>query len=829
MSTFFVVCNRFKKMSLYFMIICFFILFLSHNKYLFATYENYELDDNDIFIKIGEYGQNIKVDIQVIFFYEQYQTIMSNQIEMNYIIYRNDDIFKSDSALFDNTNYNLNEGGFIFEDCNENDYIIIKDVNDYINDEFNNQVKINVYVDDYLCDVSIKPNDLLNVVDIRDTGIVIELLESSTKLPTESNFVDLGGSYSIEYLLKNYNVFCFDDLQATHIIGPVIVGDEAYRTVEPSDHTGQLIVSDYSNGVVSYVDKILIQENSNFLEIGLNYGYDKAINYHFDTPVLYSNYKDNDFVSVYENWEHLYYFVDDYHYYLAPNSHGRGDVLQNDSFIDFSLAKDLLLEESISMKNNYDYIQVSPDLDTGYLSIKAGYSYLVTNADHLRALDIIYPDGFDPKTNLYPYNTNIFIDENNLVMSNTVFDSNQIITENNNSFMFSDDLYPLIDNQIHQFFPVILVNGIAFNGGGGIGQGIEFGDNGGVVFNMPNLELIPIALQPQTDILGHIIAPNNDFYNYTANDNGDSIWNGGNINGSVIVNSWNGGFMQMHMWPYDSQQPSLSIDNVEFEYVFNKVIENATISDYTFLFEMNLVSGTLTNYHFPITLENDKNGEVKINNIYFDEIGEYIFELKEINDSKDNIEYDENVYFIKVIVDEYDNELVITTITDVDDIVFQNEFKKELFFDIEFQKVESENYTGLSNAVFELVEVDLYLNEIKDTNIKCSSDSNGYIKFVDLDVSKLYRLEEISAPSGFSKVDGYWYISCFEVDGNLNIEINTSNENMMNILNYKILNDRIDFFIPSTGGSGTMIYVGFGTFLLLVDLLFLLKKEREKF
>ncbi|MGL5351977.1 MAG: hypothetical protein ACRDA5_01480, partial [Clostridium sp.] len=114
--------------------------------------------------------------------------------------------------------------------------------------------------------------------------------EENNKKPTTDTFTSLGGSYSIDYILRNYGVFSFKDITGSHVVGPLVAKEKVYKTdpngnsVEPINDS--LIVSDLSNNVLSYVGVVEKQKGENKPPFKMNHIYnpDKSV------PNFYTRY-----------------------------------------------------------------------------------------------------------------------------------------------------------------------------------------------------------------------------------------------------------------------------------------------------------------------------------------------------------------------------------------------------------------------------------------------------------------------------------------------------------------------------------------------------------
>lgn len=772
----------------------FFYLLYPHSIYATETIDeqSYSIEHDDFVVYIEEYNEEVLIDIQCLFSNDE-----QNPYEV--MLIRNDVVYCKDIVI---------EEQYMFKDCIPTDLLVIVGLSS------NKQVDVLCTSQNEFVQLSVLDN---HVESLYDEYIILS--ETDLTRPTEDTFISLGGCYDIAYLLENYNAFCFDELEGSHIIGPVVVQNEAYRTTIDGSQGGRLIVSDYSEGFSSYIGDITVQKEHKQTEVGLNYFYDYQLG-DFIAPTLYTKLDGNAFYTDDHGWYDMLYYVDDTNSYISPNNHGHGNVLQNDCFIDFDDARQLILEESKSWINQENVIEVSPDLNTGYLSIDAGYSYKVIHADYLRIIDIVFPDGYDATGNLFPYNTTIHIEEDSLLSSGMYFETYEITTTSNTTFTMPRDTYPMILDEVHQFFPVVLVNGIVFNGGGGHGDGFEFGDGSGVIFNMPNLNQNPIMFQQLSDILGHIVAPNNDFYNYYPVNDG-VMWGGGNLNGCVIANEFHAGIMEMHMWPYHEEYPNLEQLSVPITISALKELINNDLSLFTFDFKIELLSTHLAQYidcTFPIYTTSDSLGQIEFEEMIVNEVGQYVFLVSEVHGSYENIQYDTNMYKVVIVVENIEDKLVVSKTIynqfdelNTQEILFSNEYIH--YYDLEFYKVDAlEQSLFLEGATF------LLTNTVTYEEVIVTSTKEGIVYFDQLICGERYYLEEIEAPNGYYLIDGYWIIDSEYVDGEVVITIDQSNHTIQDISQGLIFNEKIDYTIPSTGGTGDLIYKQIGSVVIWLSL-----------
>lgn len=783
----------------------------------------YTQQKEDVIIEVGKYQSDVYFDLKVLLFFDGLDGYDSIAKTYEIMIIRNHSIIVDEEVIFNFDNFG---GSFLFEQCLPGDTLIIKDVLDVSSYKDTNQyILVQCFDELDLVDFIVNPNDYscINTSNV----VTVDLYDINLKRVTDDTFISNGGQYDLGYILNHYNVFSFNELEGTHIIGPVIVRDTALRTRINDQPGGRLVVSDYSQGVSSYIGNIKAQDYDT--EVSLNYYFDLS-DLSFITPILYTDFTNNLFHEDHSGWVKIINYVDEFFkHFIGPNNYGYGNILQNDYYIDFDNAKELLNDQSSHYMEHRDVLRVSPDLDSGYLAIDVGYNYIIENSEYLRVIDILFPEGYDPKNHLFEYNTNLHIEGTSLISSGMKFEEGTILTKNNTLFTMPTDVYPTINNQIHQYFPVVLVDGVAFDGGGGIGDGFEYGEGSGIVFNMPNLNSNPITFQQLSDIYGHIIAPNNDFYNYYPFE--DTFkWGGGNLNGGIICNSFHAGLMEIHMWPYNDN-PTLN-HGIELNIEALKKVEHGNIEDYVFTFELDLIEGNKENISttFPLYTTNQSNGYIQFDSFCINSVGTYSFSLKEVIEDVEGIVFDENIYVIQVEVIELDGvlefkEFVYLEQQGVEDILFINKIIQS--YDLFFTKVDAINGFVLEGAKFELKNT--VTNEIKTV----ISDDLGIISFNQLVYDVVYELREIKAPGGYYLIEGYWSIYKDSKDEMIYIE--SSNDSMDDIVDHKIINHQIQVVLPVAGGQGEQGYYQIGGVIVVIGLMvlrgfyFINKRERKEY
>ncbi|MGL5346391.1 MAG: SpaA isopeptide-forming pilin-related protein [Peptostreptococcaceae bacterium] len=672
------------------------------------------------------------------------------------------------------------------------------------------------------------------------------ILATPPKTPTNDTFTSIGGEYTIKYILQNYNIFSFSDIEATHVVGPIITRNKAYRTQgyqAGTSASSQLIASDFSNGKSSYVGTVeqLGQEDKG--KFALNYWFDKNQN---PPPNLYVSLSSNSVQNIPQWGNPKYFFYNSSgKQFTSPNATGQGGVLQNDNFINFDEARSSIIAQSQSMLTNSNNIEVSPDLETGYLKIEAGKKYRVKNANRLRVVDISYPKDYHPVTNPYPYSTNINIDGADLTSSGQSFKGFAPPVTQGNPEYITARTYTKIDGKDHYYFPIILINGKQFNGAEGMGPGFEYGKQNGVIWNMPYINTATsgkrVARENLSDILGHIVAPYMEFWNYD-NKNNQTSWNGGNINGGAIVEAWHGGFMESHQWSYDVDD-IIEPANVDLNFKAKKNFIDGNLNSQVFKFRLELFEGStvpngMVNKNIPQTITSDSSGNINFLPITFNKQGMYSLRVKEEipSSSTDNIIYDKSEYRLDITVvknasnpsqPRFEFTTNITQVIDKDgkvlnptqnvtDVVFNNKNKLKQSFTI--KKIDAGTEILLPGAVFDLYKANQSSGVIEGNpiinNITTGADGTILISNELLKVDTLYILKETKPPAGYV---GEKEIA-FYIKGSDGLFPNIQNKVVIkNGETIVIENERYVSQLPNTGGKGTKGYVLLGIFMVSVS------------
>lgn len=709
---------------------------------------------------------------------------------------------------------------YTFQNLQKGDILTIYDVpsKQYIG---NNQAEMNARImavssdEQYRVDeIKIAESDMVSI-DLSVNNLNERILDVP-KIETNNRFETIGGSYTFEHILGNYNIFSFENIEGTHIVGPIVAKNKVYRTKDNESGNGKLVAADYTEGVSSYAGIIDNIENTNEATFELNYAYDILQNQgvdKFNIPEFYTRLTEN-MVSKELEEEELYYFHKDGNKFLSPNLSGYGETLQSDNFINFEQARANLIQESNSKAQSSENIEVEPESETGYLKIEVGKNYVIKNAQDLRVIDFIYPKGYDPLENVYPKSTIINITGETLPTSGRIFKG----FSTDAGFWVTGDI-PLarINNEIHQYFPITLVNGKQFNGAQSIGEGFEHGKLNNIVFNLPNIKTKNgghkvILKHNMSDVLGHIVAPSAEFWNYD-----ESGWNGGNMNGSAIVDSWHAGTLESHMWPFKPNIISFIKKDVDTDAILPEA-------------EFELVEVVSRDDHTPVNPEvvfksiSDQNGEITFEGI----MSNKVYKMTEVK-APTGYEKPEGYWIVEVMDNEDKLDTNVISFGGAPEIgndnVIPNDKKSVLSFTI--IKTDEESGELLPNAVFDLFNADIEGNPEGEAIIKdIITDKNGVVNVEsgELKYDTLYVLVERVPPDGYIKGDNI----IFYIKGTDNLfqdisdKIIIENNGQMTITNSKEL-----YILPDTGGNGIYNNVLLGLAIILASSALINIKKRN--
>lgn len=159
------------------------------------------------------------------------------------------------------------------------------------------------------------------------------------------------------------------------------------------------------------------------------------------------------------------------------------------------------------------------------------------------------------------------------------------------------------------------------------------------------------------NIPGHMIMPQAEFWNYHEDSNGALVWEGGNINGSIIAKDFHSGLAEMHMWAYDGR----SENGTYFEAKAVKTV-NGNTPEESFQFTLEptggvdqVQAGNLNN-NFPLVATSDEEGNIYFSTLVFNVAGTYTYYIEEIiPEDTGTITYDRSKYELTVVVSEMED------------------------------------------------------------------------------------------------------------------------------------------------------------------------------
>lgn len=703
------------------------------------------------------------------------------------------------------------------------------------------------------------PVEKINIASGEINSIEVNYVEDSEKGISDGNnkdftstttFKDLYGEYSIVNILNRYNVFSFKDVECVHIYGTVAANNEAYYRREYGSKeyaSNSLAFSEYPLGVSSFVRNVKKLKNVDEATYKLNYGSNSTPKPEPEDLYIGSKTK---VTKERKGYEEKFYFTNESGKFISPNANGDKEVYINDNFINFNEVKSEIEKESKLLLNNKNNIVLRPE--NGLLVIpELGKNYLVEDSDKVRVVNIKYPKEYDPRTNPYPYPTVI-------TMSGGLPKSGSKFGAIDELGYLPEITYPQIHvfgiKEKFQYFPNIYVNDKPFNGNFA-GQYGEYGKSNGVIWNMPNVKTSDgkVTTQVESDILGHIVAPNAIFWNAKNYDEVNSDWKGGNINGSVIVESWHGGKMESHVWPVGDFD-IIPHKEVEFNFTGKKnyIDGNLKQGEFSFILELfdksSGIPDGIADKNLNQKIDVDENGNIKFLPLTFTKPGIYEFRIKEdISNEMIDVTYDNTQYKLVVTVNEEANkELVasyeifkvidrdgnvVTQENKVGEVIFTNYKDKPSVVNLEFLKIDSiDKNKVLKGAVFELIEIVSATDHTETSNkFTAVSDESGRISFNNIPSDKVYKLVETNAPEGYKIPNGYWIVEVSGIGDGKQIKITKSNENMPTINeSLMIPNDILDYILPETGGRGIINITLIGFAFIIVSTLILKNKKYIK-
>lgn len=781
--------------------------------------------------------------------------------EYNYqIVDDKGNIRVEDKVIFNE--YNSHDGGgYLFEGIESGDTINIQDV-DSVKDVNNEELKVSAKVDvnvhseeyiakmnDYLfieADQSKSINILFEKVKLEKSNLQESEEKGDDSFVTTDTFKSIGGEYSLKYILNNYNVFSFNDVEAKHVVGPIVAKNRVYKREKPDTEAKTkeaLTVSDISKGISSYIG--IVEPLDAILDgkiepiVKLNYKYDDfygTATGHEEAPRFYVNNENNRII--YEGTEHWgkYLFKKDQSEikYDSPNYSAQAKVLKNDEFIDFDEALSEIIIDSKKYLENKNNIIVEPNY-SGVLDIEVGKNYIVRNVSKLEKVVIKYPEGYDPLHMIFPYDTII-----------NIADGEKFPTSQNEKYQYFPQIYIKIGNDEEKQFSAICPKDCKLCPEDK--NEIDFGRNNNIVWNMPYLQTIDteeigkkymLSRQNGSDILGHIVAPNVEFWSCDDND-----WIGGNMNGCAIVKSWHAANIESHMFPLKDPKEITTEVNIKAKKEL-KSIDDRPILDGEFEFSLNSdesISGGILS-GVPQTVKVKNNGDIEFEPITFGKKGEYKLYIKEEipSNNTNSIIYDKSIYEVRVVISEDSEKKLVSNyeifkIQDKDGskleppvkvenntVCFENKEDNNVesnTVNLSFIKVDSEDINKvLKDAEFELVEVE----ENNDGNLVeiengfksiVTSDENGSISFIQIPIGKKYKMTETKVPEGYEKPEGYWII---DIDEGGIIKITPVGDSPQIEEDFKIPNKQYDYTLPETGGSGIISYFFAGLLIMIAS------------
>ncbi|MFI3251023.1 MAG: FctA domain-containing protein, partial [Eubacteriales bacterium] len=550
-------------------------------------------------------------------------------------------------------------------------------------------VKMNVWVADSADVVTFTKHEAIEIVanDVVDFGVgtVSNLKPNATTTDTFGNVSynsKYNGSYSVDHFLAHYNAVSLEEIEGTHIVGPIIALDHAARTGFSYQSTSNgladgnsLVASDLSHGYFSYVGKLYPDPKSpGTSAVKLGYDFDlKVYPSGFSYPSLYSDATHQKVFNkdLYgDNIEHVVEFYTQSNLngsiFSSPNAGGVGaggvvtTILQNNSFMSQSSLSTMMTDASAHLLS--DGVIPGEASRSGKITtvtantvvsipsygdavqIKLGQSYTITQGTGGEKVGIINIDTSDYPSYSYATDTDPITTIN--------IDKSALVMETSRAGQSGN----------HYIFPKILVDGTEIKAGQGDGSGY---DDGGeynlnkftrVIWNIHDVGITEyLSFSGSVNIPGHIIAPTANIRHYEGTAS-SAHWNGGNLNGCMIANSIQSGLMEFHLWPYG---------------------EISTLAVQTLGGTKTLTDGTssginLDNFSYNITSSNPSTNENVIGNAdgsidftnTFDTIvssladGSYTFEISEeqslaggatLPDGR-KITYDQSVYEVVVVV-----------------------------------------------------------------------------------------------------------------------------------------------------------------------------------
>ncbi len=476
---------------------------------------------------------------------------------------------------------------------------------------------------------------------------------SDLTFDSEGNYYSggYGGYEYLDKLLNSINVFSFDDIEGTHIVGPIIAQNSAYYKRDTPLSTvkslKKLIFSDYSRGIASYIGNLTARADGG-RDSASNYKFDRDKTTDFVAPLLYTSTSTWLLNNAGDYWLQEYVVIKDeenvlQNTFISPNNSGQTAINHNDNYFDFETYYSEIMSDCINLFEdgsieNYPMIYKTYDstVDGSILYVNPGECWDVVNADNLEEIYIILPDGVNYFESASPAPLTI-------------------------NFSCTTINPTVIDGKTVSQFPLVTFNGEEFDSEAS-GETVEFNEFGNkLIFNMPyivtdeNGNNRVVTVGTSQNIPGHLLMPNAQYWNYQENSNGVLVWEGGNINGLLLASDVHLGETEMHMWAYGGLEEKFTSYKME---LMKKVNGLAPSINEVFEFELDYLSGDSTgiyNLSFPMTAKSDGNGDVEFDNLIFVKTGTYEFTIKEtIPENSSNYIYDKSEYVLTVVVTEVD-------------------------------------------------------------------------------------------------------------------------------------------------------------------------------
>lgn len=538
-----------------------------------------------------------------------------------------------------------------------------------------------------------------------------ETTDDFTKYYDEIYGTDASAGISIiNQLINSFNVVSIGDIEGGHIVGPIATNSYAYGVRSNVEYNISsydelkvvLVASDYSRGMPSYIAKFATNSLNYTVTTGagsfksytpaviMNFDYDndnilETNNLLFipnpaESGTTPSNYNMRLYAGGASLQDIQEYIFNDNSVVLSPYAGGRSVLVQNSNFM--GAAFNTVWQDVQDQSKTLGLTQKTDGTDISTIDGDV-VTYYYFNTEDTSVLNTIKAEGININYEKLTTETtiNIAVDYENKSDGNFIIlseDACDKITEINfvlgAGFYYTDgwaqetivtflgtDINKLANgwesNTVSQFPEIKFNNSDPFIGASGLGA--EFNENGNkLIYNMPYLDGILRTSGTGVNIPGHLILPNAEFWKVsTTYDNKvNTWWDGGNINGCVIAESFHGGSTEMHMWAYDGHENvgSKYITPAEFSISALKYLNNviSKTDDYEFILKYWSDYTDEENSHAYKTIETSSNGVISHTEYLngADTKKTYIYTLEEkITEDKDVI-FDQSVYKIEVDV-----------------------------------------------------------------------------------------------------------------------------------------------------------------------------------